>query len=63
MAAVINDCRQLGPPAVSRAAAGPAATVEIIATDIMVFQARGIDTGFARGAQQPELASLTDDFS
>jgi hypothetical protein len=63
MAAMIDDRRKLGPPTVRGAAARSCSAIEEVTADIMIFQSRGIDTGFARGGEQLELAGLTNHFS
>lgn len=63
MAAIIDDRRELRPPAMRGAAARTATSIEEVATHIVVFQARGIDRGFAAGREQTQLLGATNDRS
>lgn len=63
MTAMVDNGSKLGPPAMSRGASFPAAAIEKVPTDIMIFQSRGIDAGFTGGPKQAELSSEFDDFS
>lgn len=63
VAAMVDDCRELGPPAMSGTTARTATSIEEVATDIVVFQSGGINRGFAGGRQQAELLGATNDRS
>ena len=63
MAAMVNDRRKLGPPAMCLSAARTATSIEEVSTDIVVFQSGGIDRGFAGGGEQAELLGATNDRS
>jgi hypothetical protein len=61
--AMVDDRRELRPPAMGGTTAWTSATIEEVTTDIVVFQTGGIDRGFAGGRQQAELLRSTNDRS
>jgi hypothetical protein len=61
--AMVDDRRELRPPAMGGTTAWTSATIEEVTTDIVVFQTGGIDRGFAGGREQAELLRSTNDRS
>jgi hypothetical protein len=63
MAAMIDDGRELSPPAMRRGSTRMAAAIKEVAADIMVFQPRRIDARFTCRGQQLEFSGVTNDLS
>jgi len=63
MAAMIDDGRELSPPAMRCRSPRTTTAVEEVAADIMVFQTRRIDTRFTCCGQQLEFSCVANDLS
>jgi hypothetical protein len=63
MTAMIDDGRELGPPAMRCGSTRTAAAIQEVAADIMVFQTRRIDARFACRGEQFEFSGVTNDLS